>query len=149
MCLPGCVKPAMHGGVPDDFSLDLAVLPAAGAPNDAAQHFILHADGSLRAGRGPMGSHDTYPGQARRLSADQVAQLVGLSRRAVSAAEAGGPTHPSQWLREQRSPNGEVVLLWVRDSGDERAARFETVDGLIAPPALDVLFRLRELALMR
>ncbi len=150
LMMVGCVAPATHQGMPDDFSLDVAILPEAGSPNaNAAQHFILHADGTLRAGRGPQGALDRYPGQARKLSSVQMAELLTITRQAMAVASQKGSTAPTQWLHEPPATHGGAMLLWVRDSGQESAARFDSTDGTLPPVAENLRHRLQQLALMR
>ena len=146
----GCASRPVATGVPDDFSLDAAVLPPAAARDtDQAQHFVLHADGSLHAGQGRFGDATHYPGQARHLSSQQMAELLSLARRAITDAATEGPTSPVQWLHEQPLPEAPVLLLWVRDGGVESAARFDGVDGALPPAAELLRRRLSDLALMR
>lgn len=150
LAMSGCVSPGLHQGVPDDFSLDAAVLPARGSSTpDEARHFVLHADGSLRAGRGRQGAVNAYPGRARQLSTTQVAELLSLSRQAIAAAPQGRSTAPTQWLHEPPPETGVALLLWVRDSGTESAARFDGPQGDLPPLAELIRRRLHELALMR
>ncbi len=148
LMLCGCVRPMTAQGVPDDFSLDVAILPqirAAGA--EAATHFILHSDGALQAGKGAAGALDHYPGQARQLSAAQMVELLNLARGAM--ASATGSTAPTQWLREKPPETGAAMLLWMRDSGQESATRFDSIDGALPPAAENVRRRLQQLALLR
>lgn len=148
LVLQGCVQPLTQQGVPDDFSLEVAILPEAGnARTNAAQHFILHSDGTLRAGKAAQGALDTYPGQARKLSAAQMVELLNLARQALASAQ--GSTTPTQWLDEKPLPDGTAMLLWVRDSGEESATRFDSTGGSLPPAAENVRHRLQQLALMR
>jgi len=148
LMLGGCAQPTMPQGVPDDFSLEVAILPEVGAAGtDAAQHFILHADGTLQAGKGTQGASDHYPSQARQLSTTQMGELLDLARQAMASAQ--GSTAPTQWHREKPLPEGAAMLLWVRDSGEESAARFDSSDGALPPAAEIVRLRLAQLALMR
>ncbi len=150
MLMVGCAAPATHQGVPDDFSLDVAILPEAGSSNsNAAQHFILHADGTLRAGRGPQGALDHYPGQARKLSSLQMVELLTVARQAMAIASQAGSTAPTQWLHQPPAGQGGAMLLWVRDSGQESAARFDSTDGTLPAVAENLRHRLQQLALMR
>lgn len=150
LALSGCVAPRAHQGVPDDFSLDAALLPAAASSTpDEARHFVLHADGSLRAGRGRQGTVNVYPGRARQLSSTQVAELVGLSRQALASAPQGRSTALTQWLHEPPPETGVALLLWVRDSGRESAVRFDGPQGELPPVADLIRRRLHDLALMR
>lgn len=146
LMLGGCVPPMTAQGVPDDFSLDVAILPEVG--NTAAtQHFILHPDGTLQAGQGTKGSRDHYPGQARQLSSTQMIELLNLARQAM--ASATGSTAPSQWLKENPLDDGPAMLLWVRDSGEESATRFDSTNGALPSAAENIRRRLQQLALMR
>ncbi len=147
----GCATSAPRVGTPDDFSLDLAVLPPAGASrnSDVAQHYILHADGTLRAARGPAGAPDAYPGQARRLSSAQMTELLNLARQAMTQAAQAQSIEPMQWLHEEPLETGPAILLWVRDSGEEQSARFNSEGGQLPAPAERIRRRLQELALLR
>ncbi|MCC6908714.1 MAG: hypothetical protein IT430_12290 [Phycisphaerales bacterium] len=146
----GCATSAPRAGTPDDFSLDLAVLPQSGAGrSDVAQHYILHADGTLRAARGPAGALNAYPGQARRLSSAQMTELLNLARQTIAMAAQSQSIAPTQWLHEEPLETGPAMLLWVRDSGDEHAARFNSEGGQFPAPAEMIRRRLQELALLR
>ncbi len=145
----GCAGPRAVSGVPDDFSLDAAILaPASSRGGEEARHFVLHADGSLRAGRGRPADATHYPGLARQLSPTQMVELLNLARQAIDSAAAQGAVLPTQWLHEPPPADAPAMLLWVRDSGIERGARFDA-EGASLPRAAERLRqRLSDLALM-
>lgn len=148
LAFTGCAGPKATQGIPDDFSLDAAVLAPASSGGEEARHFVLHADGALRAGRGRQATPTHYPGLARQLSPTQMVELLNLARQAVASAGQDRATLPTQWLNEPPPADSLSMLLWVRDAGVERGARFDGVEGALPLAAERLRARLSELALM-
>jgi hypothetical protein len=141
----GCAAPPAHRGPGDDFTLNLIVLvPPREA--DRREHYIVHADGALRAQRGPAAQPGRTPPLARRLSDPHLEEVQFLARNALAAVEdapaVGNP------LLEEPPTQGAAVILWMRTERDVTALRVEQPDGLGPPHVALLIERLRKLAFL-
>lgn len=75
-------------------------------------------------------------------------ELLNLAKQTVASAGEDRSTLPTQWLHEPPPTDSPSLLLWVRDAGVERGARFDGVAGALPPAAERLRARLSELALM-
>jgi len=134
--ISGCAsaRPVLIAGVPDDLSLDLAVLPASGVTNVILfgkalpvrqAHYLLYADGSLHARRGSSAYFASFVPLTRRLTTDEMLEVWQYLNRLefIDARSASGDmTTTVEWPSD-----GVSYLVWFRARGVEEFGRLNTV----------------------
>jgi len=138
LLVSGCtgLRPVLIAGVPDDLSLDLAVLPARGVTNVVLSgkalpvrqaHYLLYADGSLHSERGSSAGPNAFPSLTRRLTTDEMLSIWQYLNRldlGVSPSSAG-----KAMISAKRPSDGVSYVIWLRARGVEESGRLETAGG--------------------
>jgi len=130
-------KPVLIAGVPDDLSIDLAVLPAKGVTSEVIgnlrlpgkrAHYVLHPDGALHVSRGAAATGDDYPALTSRLTTDEMLAVWQFIQRIHFESSMSSSTTTKSTDRTTLPNDGISYILWIRARGQERMGRIETAD---------------------
>jgi len=139
--ITGCAgtKPVLIAGVPDDLSVDLAVLPAKGVTSESIgnlrlpgrrAHYVLHPDGALHVSRGNAATGDNYPALTCRLSTDDMLAVWQFVQRIRLEPSIPSSTTTATKATDRTTlpKDGITYILWIRARGQERMGRIDTAN---------------------
>lgn len=153
LIITGCssIKPVLIAGVPDDLSVDLAVLPANGVTSEVIgnlrlpskrAHYVLHPDGALHVSRGAAATGNDYPALTGRLSTDDMLAVWQFVQRIHLASSMSSSTTTKATDRTTLPDDGISYILWIRARGQEHIGRIDTADARLDEENLRQITRL-------
>ncbi len=132
--LSGCTQKSLSiGGIPDDFSIEMLVIPADGVTSEwlgnielpaQRSHYVLNTDGTLYGAVGSAAAADRFPTRADRLRTDDIHRLWNQARQLRFDDRTKSKMGKGQLIH---LPNqGIAYVYWVRANSQEQIGRFES-----------------------